>query len=191
LISPYTAIERTLWPKGFGRNIWMIVDCARDQQKIFRFLLSCHLEYKCLYSGHLPPVLEMAAPYLIQLDCESEETRRLIDMSWGNSWGIFLRSDTNMVKLRRHLREFLLVRDTQGRRLAFRYYDPRVLRTYLPTCVSEELRTVFGPVDRYWTEAAGEPDQLLEFRFERSRLVQETRLLTEEPEDVEAPSQAT
>ena len=176
-MSPYQAIAPVLWPKGFKRNIWMIVDCARDQQRIFRFLLNCHLEYRCLYSGHLPPVLEMAAPYLLQLD-ESEETRRLIELSWGNSWGVFLRSDTSLIKLRRHLREFLMVRGPQGRRMAFRYYDPRVLRTYLPTCVSEELRTVFGPIECFWAEDRPDAEQLLEFRFESSRLVRKPLSVT-------------
>jgi hypothetical protein len=30
--------------------------------------------------------------------------------------------------------------------LLFRYYDPRVLRVYLPSCRPSELETVFGPV---------------------------------------------
>jgi hypothetical protein len=172
-MSHLQAIEQLLWPKGFSRDAWMIVDCARDQKTIFRFLLDCHLEYRCLYSGPLAPVLEMAAPYLIQLDFESQETRRLLELSWGNSWGILLRSGTNMTKLRRHLREFLMVRDQAGRRMAFRYYDPRVLRVYLPTCNSAELRTVFGPIEHFWTEDGEDREQILEFRFEKNRLVRE------------------
>jgi hypothetical protein len=172
-MSRLQAIEHLLWPKGFSRDAWMIVDCARDQKKIFRFLLGCHLEYKCLYAGPLAPALEMAAPYLIQLESDSDETRQLLELSWGNSWGILLRSGTNLTKLRRHLREFLIVRDPAGRRMAFRYYDPRVLRAYLPTCNSEELRTVFGPIECFWTEDGEDREQILEFRFEKNRVVRE------------------
>jgi len=171
MTSRCQAIEQLLWPKGFSRDVWMIVDCARDQKRIFRFLLSCHLDYSCLYAGPLPPELEMAAPYLLQLDYDSEESRRLIELSWGNSWGVFLRSGTSLNKLRRHLREFLIVRDPAGRRMTFRYYDPRVLRAYLPTCVSEELRAVFGPVECFWTEEHSDLDHMLEFRFESGKLV--------------------
>ena len=156
----------------------MIVDCAREPRGIFRFLLSCHLEHSCLYSGPIAPELEMAAPYLLQLECNNPETRRLIELSWGNSWGVFLRSGTSLHKLRRHLREFLIVRDPQGRRMAFRYYDPRVLRTYLPTCVSEELQTFFGPLECFWTEAKNDPDYMLEFRSEGGTLVKNTHSLT-------------
>lgn len=170
-MNRYKVMEELLWPNGFTRDVWMIVDCARDQKPIFRFLLGCHLEYSCLYAGPLAPALEMAAPYLVQLEFEGSETRRLLELSWGNSWGVFLRSGTNMKKLRRHLREFLIVRDPQGRRLAFRYYDPRVLRAYLPTCSSEELRTVFGPIQSFWTESEKDIDRILEFHLDGNRLV--------------------
>ena len=168
LMNRYQMIEEFLWPKGSSRDVWMILDCARDQKPIFRFLLGCHLEYSCLYSGPLAPALEMAAPYLVQLEYDNQETRHLLEMGWGNSWGILMRSGTTLKKLRRHLREFLIVRDPQGRRMAFRYYDPRVLRAYLPTCNGEELRTVFGPIDRFWTEADRDLDHLLEFRLENA-----------------------
>jgi hypothetical protein len=163
-------IEEILWPEGPRQNIWMILDGARSIE-IFRMLLAYHLEYSCLYSGPLTGDLEMAAPYLVQLDHGYRDTHRLIQRAWGNSWGIFLRSETSLKKLRRHLREFLVVRDTKGNRLVFRYYDPRVLRVYLPTCVTSELRTIFGPIERFWMESerAGE---MLEFRFRESALEQ-------------------
>jgi hypothetical protein len=173
-MSRYRAIEEFLWPKGFTRDAWMIVDCARDQRRIFRFLLGCHLEYSCLYSGPLAPALEMAAPYLLQLEYDNEDTRRLIELSWGNSWGVFLKSGTSLNKLRRHLREFLIVRGPQGQRMAFRYYDPRVLRAYLPTCNSGELRTVFGPIESFWTEEQKDVEHMLEFRFAGGKLVGKT-----------------
>jgi hypothetical protein len=176
-MSEWRTIEDYLWPKGPSRDVWMIVDCARDQKRIFRFLLACHLEQSCLYSGPIAPALEMAAPYLLQLEHDSEETRRLIELSWGNSWGIFLRSPTNLIRLRKHLRNFLIVRDSQGSRMAFRYYDPRILRTYLPTCTSEELRTVFGPIEFFWTEDGTDADHMLEFQYNAGRLITNTRSL--------------
>ncbi|MBZ5684671.1 MAG: DUF4123 domain-containing protein [Acidobacteriia bacterium] len=161
-------IEEILWPEGPRQNIWMILDGARSIE-IFRMLLACHLEYACLYSGPLTPELEIAAPYLVQLDHGYRDTHQLIQRAWGNSWGVFLRSDTSLKKLRRHLRELLIVRDERGNRLAFRYYDPRVLRVYLPTCVTAELRTVFGPIECFWTVGEN-PETMLEFRFRERQL---------------------
>jgi len=163
-------IEEILWPDGPRQNVWMIVDGARTVD-VFRFLLACHLEYACLYSGPLTPDLEIAAPYLVQLDHGYRDTHRLIRQAWGNSWGVFLRSETSLKKLRRHLREFLVVRDPKGTRMVFRYYDPRVLRVYLPTCVTAELRTVFGPIECFWTEAEN-AEKMLEFCFRERELEQ-------------------
>ena len=55
--------------------------------------------------------------------------------------------DATLEELRRHFRKFLKVEDPKGKSLIFRYYDPRVLRVYLPTCNAMELQTVFGPVN--------------------------------------------
>jgi hypothetical protein len=161
--------EQVLWPRGERSDIWMIVDFARDRQ-IFPMLLAMSLEYSCLYSGNLPPALAMTAPYLIKLEFDQRETRRLLKASWGNSWGIFLKCDNNLKALRRHLREFLLVRGPGGDTLVFRYYDPRVLRVYLPTCYPDELRQVFGPIESFWMEDAN-ADTLLQFTLDKQKLV--------------------
>ncbi len=49
-----------------------------------------------------------------------------------------------------------------GGTLLFRYYDPRVLRIFLPTCTPAELREFFGPLSRLYAEAEG-GQELLEF----------------------------
>ncbi|MBC7925575.1 MAG: DUF4123 domain-containing protein, partial [Bryobacteraceae bacterium] len=122
-----TRIENLLWPHGFRRDVWMIVDAARDAS-IFGMLLDCfYSQHWCLFSGSLSPELTVVAPYLIQLDYDDQKTRRFIRRAWGNSWGVFLKCDTRLDTLRRHLRRFLVVRDPQGSQLMFRYYDPRVL----------------------------------------------------------------
>ncbi len=172
-------IEEILWPEGPRQNIWMILDGARSIE-IFRTLLACHLEYACLYSGTLSPELEMAAPYLVQLDHGYKDTHQLIRQSWGNSWGVFLRSETSLKKLRHHLREFLIVRDERGKRMAFRYYDPRVLRVYLPTCTTPELRTVYGTIECFWAE--GEiPTKLWEFKLKNNELEEKRIAIRERP----------
>jgi hypothetical protein len=51
----------------------------------------------------------------------------------------------------------------------FRYYDPRVLRVYLPTCQPNELRTVFGPIRSYLVEGE-DGKSLIEFEFDGNRL---------------------
>ena len=162
-------LEKCLWPHGFRRDTWMVVDGARDP-RIRPLLRELHLEHYCLYRGQLPPALEAAAPYLVQLDPDDPETRRFLGQAWGNSWGIFLKCGAHANTLRRHLREFLVVRDADGNRLVFRYYDPRVLRIFLPTCTAGELRELFGPIDVFWAEDE-RPDSVLEFGCDQTGLI--------------------
>ncbi len=166
----FSSLREYFWPQGFRRDIWAVVDAARDS-RILPMLQSFHLERHCLYSGPLPPALEAAAPYLVQLDYEDPGTRHFLEHAWGNSWGIFLKCGTHTNALRRHLREFLVVCDASGRRLVFRYYDPRVLRVFLPTCTERELEAIFGPIDRFWIEDE-QPDTALEFSFDHLQLIE-------------------
>jgi len=172
-------LEQVLWPAGDRRDIWMILDGARDR-RVYSSLTSSYLDYSCLYAGDLAPALERAAPHLVQLEYQDKYSYRILERGWGDSWGVLLKADSDIKQLRRHLRHFLIAQDTQGKRLVFRYYDPRVLRVYLPTCLEDELRTLFGPVKCFWTESQA-PGEMLEFSLQRGRLV-ERRLRPEEPE---------
>jgi hypothetical protein len=162
------AIKKQFWPRSAGRETWMIVDGARDRG-IYGALLDSYLNYSCLYHGEISPELELAAPYLVQLEYDDSYSIKLIERAWGNSWGVFLKCDSSMDTLRRHLRTLLTVRDQKGGMLLFRYYDPRVLRVYLPTCWEDELKTVYGPIERFWMEDES-PETMLEFRPERGQL---------------------
>jgi hypothetical protein len=70
-----------------------------------------------------------------------------------------------MIEVRRHLRTLFRVKDETGRILIFRWYDPRVLRAYLPTCLPAELHTFFGPIERFYCEGE-DPGSLLQFGFD-------------------------
>ena len=99
-------IKEQLWPRGGGRDVWMIVDGARDR-RIFGMLLDSYLTYSCLYHGDIAPELELAAPYLVQLEYDDKYSQQLIARAWGNSWGVFLKCGASIASLRRHLRKLL------------------------------------------------------------------------------------
>lgn len=109
-------------------------------------------EYACLYRGELGPDLAEVAPYLVKLRRESALTDWILAEGWGNHWGIFAVSPVGLEALRRHFRGFLRVKDHMGKILYFRYYDPRVLQVYLPTCRRTEISAIFGPVSKYIAE---------------------------------------
>jgi len=169
-----TQIQNALWPPsqpGY-QKVWAVLDGARDQ-RIYGAVVGTSLNNCCLYSGDLPSDAKLTAPYLIELDRDDRFTHYIVNKGWGNSWGIFFRSPERMERLRRHLRGFLVVKDERGKRLVFRYYDPRVLRVYLPTCLTRELQTVFGPIDRFLVEGE-DPATLIRFDFDGMSLSKET-----------------
>lgn len=131
-------------------------------------------EYECLYRGELKPDVAAAAPYLVELKADSELTPWILQQGWGKHWGIFVQSPEELPAMRRHFRTFLIVHNSEGKPLYFRYYDPRVLRTYLPTCNAEELGTIFGPVTAYVMEGE-KPEALLRFRLKEGKLAADTK----------------
>jgi hypothetical protein len=100
-----------------------------------------------LFSG--PKAAEYAtfAPYLVQ--CGEELLDWIVETLPDQPWGVFLVTDVDLPALRKHLRTLLVVRHPDDRKMYFRFYDPRVLRDFLPGCTAAELRTVFGPVEAF------------------------------------------
>ena len=146
------ALIRQLWPHGDtldGPQVHAVIDAARDP-RIIGLLDGTGLERCCLFAGALSPSLRAAAPHLVHLAPGARFTREFLQQGWGRSWGVLTIAppDVTLQWLRKHLRTLLRVQDEAGRTLMFRFYDPRVLRAYLPTCTSSELRSVFGPVHR-------------------------------------------
>jgi len=145
------AIEALLWPKGAsGMSVWAVLDGARDP-RIHQALIESRLEYRSLYAGRLPRELERVSPQLVELLPGHRLTARLLGEGWGQAWGVYLRID-DPSNLRHHLRKFLKVKTEDGRRLLFRWYDPRVWRTVVSTFDDEQLAQFFGPIHDWITE---------------------------------------
>ena len=156
-------------------NVYAILDGASIDDLLDK-LYQYQPEFICLYRGDLEPDIAEVAPYLVRLDRESAFTDWLLDRGWGNHWGIFAIAREDLTAMRKHFRRFLRVYDSQGRPMLFRYYDPRVLRAYLPTCNNEELATVFGPVINYASEGES-PDKLVFFQYSGGALGANTKTL--------------
>jgi hypothetical protein len=96
-----------------------------------------------LYRGAAQEKHAHVAPYLAQAD------DGLIDWIaqtiWKRPWGIFAWVDASFDESRKHFRRFLQAQLPDGREMLFRFYDPRVLPTYLHNCNPEELRDFYGP----------------------------------------------
>lgn len=105
----------------------------------------------CLYSGDLDSGLASVAPYLVRLEVGTHFTTWLVDHIGQNPWGIFCKAASTLPEMRKHFRQFLIVKDPEGKRLYFRFYDPRVLSVFLPACEADHVQELFGPINSYVT----------------------------------------
>lgn len=128
-------------------------------------------EFECLYRGEIEPAVAAVAPYLVRMEAGTEFADWVTSEGWGKHWGIFAIVEADLRDMRQHFRRFITVHDESGKPLLFRYYDPRVLRVYLPTCNPAELAEIFGPVACYVAEGE-EPDTALWFEFREGKLEQ-------------------
>ena len=115
--------------------LYAILDAARDI-KILALLMQAKEEYQSLYEGVEGAKLAQVAPYLVKLGKDSPLLGSLLLEGWGNSWGVYLTCAGEFQEVRRHLRHFLEVQLPDGKQVYFRFYDPRVLRVFLPTCTA-------------------------------------------------------
>jgi hypothetical protein len=139
-------------------SVFAILDAARNE-RVFELLVSLSPDSACLFSGKLPRVLAKAVPYLVMLERDTPFTDAILTEGWGDSWGIYFTSDLDLGNLRHHFRRFLKVKNKRTKKtLFFRYFDPRVLRVYLPTCTGEELTYVLDPLHRCVVEGEDSAD---------------------------------
>jgi hypothetical protein len=150
-------------------NVYTVLDGA-SVPELPQLLWEHEPENICLYRGEQEPDMAAVAPYLVKLEYDHPFTKLVCEKGWGNHWGIFVLTpvEVDIRVLRGHFRKFLMVYDPDGKLIYFRYYDPRVLRIYLPTCNAEEIKIVFGPISSYIMEE--EDSSVLRFWHDDGKL---------------------
>ncbi|WP_438030762.1 DUF4123 domain-containing protein [Sorangium sp. So ce233] len=139
--------------------LYAVLDAARSA-RILVLLRESVAPYQSLYEGLEGESLADVAPYLVRLSPIEVDggdgglLERLVDEGWGKRWGIFLSCPLPFREVRRHLRRFLMVEeDETGDRLYFRYYDPGVLRAFVPTCTPLQKGDLFGDIREIYMES--------------------------------------
>lgn len=144
-----------------GLLTYMLMDGA-STAALIDHLYDDQAEFACLITGALQPDMQEVAPYLVALHDGGAFAEWILRSALGEHWGLALRTSLPMADLARRYRKLLHVRSPEGEPLYFRFYDPRVMRTYLPTCAGDDLPAWFDGVDHYLVEAAT-PNRLLRF----------------------------
>jgi hypothetical protein len=148
---------------ALGDPFFALLDAACDR-RILGLIREGGCPFHSLYESPKAEELAEFAPYLVELSAAAPLFRRLVAEGWGESWGLYLGAPADLDGLRHHFRRFLKVEIPGGRTALFRFYDPRVLREFLPSWTPEEAAEFFGPVSCFAIEG-DDPDVLLEFRI--------------------------
>lgn len=144
---------------GFGDRLYGVVDASRDKELAYaaprRYGQTIHWLFEQGSGSHMLDV----APYLVPFAFRPKypyDGSGYLDL-WaqrlGRSAGILLITPADPESLRDHLSELFRVTDETDHRFFFRFYDPRVLRVYLPTCTAAETAEFFGPIRRFLVES--------------------------------------
>jgi hypothetical protein len=136
-----------------GGYLYAITDGA------FSAPLIAHLEKNA--PDHLIPLLHphpsiesTAIPQLIRVTEPILDT--ILATNNKEPWGVFAMSKSDAEAMRLHFRHFLVVELPDGEHWYFRFYDPRLLPTYVANCNEWELEKFFGPVRGFGIPATAE-----------------------------------
>ena len=107
----------------------------------------------CLFEGKLDPEVVAASPHIVELDPNDPLTRLWLTDGWSQAWGILIDSPAPLMAVRRRMRHFTQARLPDGTGpVLFRFWDPRVFRTYFPLVERAELAEWFKEIDRFIVE---------------------------------------
>lgn len=127
-------------------------------------------EFVSLYEGGPEALYEALGPYLFRYEPGSRFGNWYLANGWGQAWGVQLMATQDLQTLQTHFRE-LIFAELKGTKVFFRFYDPRVLRRFLPTCDAAQLVAFFGPV-RFFLVEDEDPTFVLRFWLENGQLRQ-------------------
>lgn len=149
ITTPLSKLIRVL--RSSRQSLFAVLDAARDS-RILPLLKASNARFQSLYNGASETQLAEVAPYLVDFSKADPFLEQVIRHGWGKAWGIFCTSSYSFAEIRKHFRHFLMVLSPEGEYLYFRFYDPGVLRSFLPVCKQSEIEDFFGPIEDYWIE---------------------------------------
>jgi hypothetical protein len=131
------------------RRLYAILDSC-DEPRIPERVQQMHGKAASLYRGAAERDFWAIAPYLVEVDAACLEW--IVSQLAETPWGVFVESTEPLAMLRKHFRRFLMVQNSQGESMYFRFYDPRVLPWFLRTCLPHEAHEFFGPVAAFFVQ---------------------------------------
>lgn len=127
-------------------GLYAVVDAAVDCPGLHHALRQSQLPYELLLDGEIEQPLREAAPCCVHLGANPVAGFELFEKIWARNAAMFISGGVGATlwSIRKQLRKNLRVALPSGKRVMFRYYDPRVLRAFLPTCSESQISHLMG-----------------------------------------------
>ena len=126
-------------------SAYVLLDGARIP-RLWAILRELKVEHSCLFRESPNENLIRVAPFMARADFAGDLLLWLAIDDAAIEAVLFLFTDASPGALYKHLRRFLLVRDSENDENYLRFYDPRVLRPFVAACTDDEKRRFFGPI---------------------------------------------
>lgn len=130
---------------------YIILDAARLGVNIIN-ARELNPRFESLFQEKGQSALASVAPHIFLLNTKDKFEEWFFKSGWGDSWGILVYSSEDINTLAKHFRKFVKIKNEVGEEFYFRFYDPRVLRIFLPTCDRRQLEDFFGLVKYFACE---------------------------------------
>ena len=155
-------------------RLFGVVDCARAPALYEHVARLTPEAADCLFAGKVDEELRRASPHIVELAPQDPLSRLWRTEGWGQAWGVLVFSQGTLASVRRRLRHFTLARLPDGSGpMLFRFWDPRVLRVYLPLVEPDAIGAWFEGIDRYMVESE-DGQTSLRYRLAGGKLQVET-----------------
>lgn len=142
-----------------GNYAYAVIDAAAVPD-LMGHARALGMDLRCLFPD-APEALARVAPHVVHIGSKSNFFHHWAD-GLGSNAGILLESPDRLEAMFDHCRRVFLSSTQEGQTRFFRFYDPRVLRPYLPTCTLDELTKFFGATHAILVEDEN-PTRLLRY----------------------------
>jgi hypothetical protein len=151
----HTAICRIAGPRDY---VYGVVDSARDKELAFAGARRYQWELRWLFEEGTAQHMAGVAPYMVPVAFARDYPYR--ESAYLNLWARRLGSHAGVLCIIpagpdtawNHFRMVFDVIDGEDR-YYFRFYDPRVLDSFLPLCKNQEVSDFFGPITAIISES--------------------------------------
>lgn len=131
--------------------LYMFIDAAHDSRIYPALCASIHTRC-CLFSEeHISEKIKSVSPFLVKIKRLDDFVSWCIREGAHRNWMVFFASNqVHVSELRLHFKRYSFAKTPEGKRYFFRYYDARVLPTFIASSADRERQEFFRPCRAFW-----------------------------------------